>query len=177
MSASNRSQASASPAATCSVTQSSKSPSEPEVSEGALCPKPDPWKVIQDNPLFAFKGSPSQFHSCPYCRRGFTYLANYRKHMKGICPVRMQMEDPSKFDSSQREEESVDPEEDDPRSDTNDDVPTANPVMTDDKASHECYKCMKGFKSYFDLLKHRLSHKLMNDTSTVASDEAQENGL
>lgn len=180
MSSSNRSQTSArSTMVTCApVSQTSKSPDaqSEQVSEGALCPQPEAWKVIQDNPLYAFKGSPSQFHSCPYCQRGFTYLANYRKHMKGICPVRMQMEDPSKFHSSQREESA---DEDDPRSDTNDDATVANAVMTDDKTIHECCKCMKGFKSYFDLLKHRLSHKLMKDSSSVSqsSDGTHENGL
>ncbi|CAG2115366.1 unnamed protein product [Medioppia subpectinata] len=35
----------------------------------------------------------SQHHSCPYCQRGFTYLANYRKHIKSICPIRQQIDD------------------------------------------------------------------------------------
>jgi hypothetical protein len=58
--------------------------------------KLDLWRVKQENPMFAFKGSPAQHHSCPYCQRGFTYLANYRKHIKSICPIRQQIEEKKK---------------------------------------------------------------------------------
>ncbi|RWS24111.1 hypothetical protein B4U80_13267 [Leptotrombidium deliense] len=54
--------------------------------------KLDLWRIKQEHPLYAFKGSPAQHHSCPYCQRGFTYLANYRKHINGICPIRQQKE-------------------------------------------------------------------------------------
>lgn len=52
--------------------------------------KLDLWKVKQEYPLYAFKGSPAQHHSCPFCRRGFTYLANYRRHIKEDCPIKRQ---------------------------------------------------------------------------------------
>ncbi|CAG2172787.1 unnamed protein product [Oppiella nova] len=58
--------------------------------------KLDLWRVKQENPQFAFKGSPAQHHSCPYCQRGFTYLANYRKHIKSICPIRQQIDEKKK---------------------------------------------------------------------------------
>ncbi|RWS06045.1 hypothetical protein B4U79_16252 [Dinothrombium tinctorium] len=54
--------------------------------------KLDLFRVKQEHPLYAFKGSPAQHHSCPYCQRGFTYLANYRKHVNGICPIRQQID-------------------------------------------------------------------------------------
>lgn len=52
------------------------------------------WKSDNNSPsTYAFKGSPAQHHSCPYCQRGFTYLANYSKHMKGLCPIKQQIDD------------------------------------------------------------------------------------
>ncbi|XP_015784136.1 uncharacterized protein LOC107361759 [Tetranychus urticae] len=50
--------------------------------------KVDLWKVKQDYPQYAFKGSPAQFHLCPHCKRGFTYLANFRRHTANQCPVK-----------------------------------------------------------------------------------------
>lgn len=58
--------------------------------------KLDLWRIKQEHPTYAFKGSPAQHHSCPYCQRGFTYLANYRKHIKSICPIRQQIEEKKK---------------------------------------------------------------------------------
>lgn len=205
--------------------------------------KPDPWKAKQEYTAYAFKGSPAQFHSCPYCQRGFTYLANYRKHIKGICPIRQQIEDRKKVlltagDSGQGEslEQPSTTKEADREGEGDDDSGSNLTITTEAQSAdeheerqsqvlpeqeqqqpnlqqqqqpmssststaaskllikklpnstsaptpadpgrircrkfsgetpttHKCHICQKVYKTYLDVWKHRLSHKLGSDTS------------
>ena len=115
--------------------------------------------VRQNDSLYAFKGSPAQHHSCPYCRRGFTYLANFRKHIKAICPIKQQEDDKKKklLESSTSES-------------SQQQTPTTgfkfnlNSVGTKSKfKTFSCPDCHRIYFSYLEMLKHRLSHKLSNN--------------
>lgn len=139
-------------------------------------PKPDLWKIKQENPQYAFKGSPAQHHSCPYCQRGFTYLANYRKHIKSICPIRQQQEDNQKNRKSKNEAEengkddvqSEKADSEDNQREANENSPQ-NEIPDDDKSKFKtfsCNICHKIYLSQFQMIRHRLSHKL--DTASSA---------
>ena len=138
--------------------------------------KPDVWQIKQDHPLFAFKGSPAQHHSCPYCQRGFTYLANFRKHIKAICPIRQQMEEKKKIQQKLGEGTSM--------ASTSTSGETSSAINSNNSfnlssdgtkskfKTYTCNICHKIYFSYLEKMKHQLSHKLTNsveDSSTVKS--------
>ncbi|KAI1309448.1 hypothetical protein HDE_00014 [Halotydeus destructor] len=116
-------------------------------------------KVKEDNPQFAFKGSPAQHHSCPYCQRGFTYLANYRRHIKENCPIRRQTSDNKILLNSKST-----------------DGPGSSQIVTESNKPTKgkfrpssCNICHKIFLSQFEMLRHRLSHKLNETTLSMDS--------
>ena len=128
--------------------------------------KPSPENINllkQDHPLVAFKGSPAQHHSCPYCQRGFTYLANFRKHIKAICPIKQQMED------QKRMQQEVDNDANDAPTSTTSTNNTSNSYSLSSDGTKSRFKtfscgvCHKIYFSYLELLKHRLSHKLSGE--------------
>lgn len=88
-----------SPAEKVSTVTESESNDAPLPTDGELQSKEsnEDWKTESVASTYCFKGSPAQHHSCPFCRRGFTYLANYRKHMKELCPIKQQLEDAAKL--------------------------------------------------------------------------------
>lgn len=133
-----------------------------EMPQKELEAKPDIWKIKVDHPTYAFKGSPAQHHSCPYCQRGFTYLANYRKHIKGICPIRQQIDEKKKKvlagEAPHEEEAKTQP---------------STPERPVPFKSHPCSVCNKIFFSYLMLLKHRMSHKLTEGNAACESDVQQ----
>ena len=109
--------------------------------------------------FYAFKGSPIQHHTCPHCKRGFTYLANYTKHVKQICPIRQQIDAKKRlmlggcYSTADSENSALN--------------------SNDSPLDHPCNVCHKTYYSLVELMKHRLSHKLFNDSSN--SDAVTEN--
>lgn len=137
-----------------------------ETVDGEFSVKEEDGFIKQVNTLYAFKGSPAQHHSCPHCKRGFTYLANFRKHVQSICPIQLQEEEKKKQLSEKQ--------------------PRQTPIhgirqlgsfnLSSDGTKSKfktftCDICHKIYFSYLEFMKHRLSHKLStnNDSKDQAS--------
>lgn len=105
---------------------------------------------------YVFKGSPLQHHTCPYCKRGFTYLANYTKHVKQICPVRQQI------GAHKRTMLGV--------CDSTADSENSALNSNESGQEHMCNVCHKSYNSLVELMKHRLSHKLTDNTTGADED-------
>ena len=141
-----------------------------------IAAKPDIWKIKEDHPTYAFKGSPAQHHSCPYCQRGFTYLANYRKHIQSICPIRQQLEEKQKkaqqLEEAQQSETQAVSENNSAESESTTSESTTPNTLPEKTTfrSYSCGTCHKIFLSQFQMLRHSLSHKLNEVNGTASAD-------
>lgn len=136
-----------------------------------------------------------QTYSCPHCKRTYTYMANFKKHVKDACPLR---KDATTNDNTKLNEEnsptlkieaieadviSLNNEE---KSSGNSDIlshsnmkenSTTDIIVSKQKQVEcsrlkpmDCPVCHKIFFSYVKLLQHQLLHKLNSNESDEAFD-------
>lgn len=119
-----------------------------------------------------------QMHTCPNCKRTFTYLANFKKHLNDLCPLRT-METKDNPDSTQKS--GIDPREKAGGTGTSAQeaedqegvgLVAATPAAPDRPS--DIGNEMTG--SYVTMLKHRLSHKLKTSNSDNGGATSSDSG-